>query len=289
MPMLRRDSVPAVLLLALVASCGFFGLHGDDSVMSVACVDGSPSLEPLVAEQLLAGELTVEGPDTLASTCGGEGNADRSYQLVPPQTGTYDVRVQSDFDAVVYVVGEPCDDPSVLECVDASEAGGGESLAIELQAGMTYVVVVDSFTSTEGGSFTLLATLVGGGGDGCAGVDQTLEASLSADRWVAFANGTTNERPDLFATACLGSSGFDDAWRFVPPVPAVYRISLASSETPGSVSVRDASCTEQVCDDGAASAGSPYVPVLETMLTAGAYDLVVSGSPASVRPALLRT
>lgn len=280
MPMPLRDSSLLVLLVALAPACGFFGLHGDPVVASVACVDGRPALESLVAEQTLVGSLSADDPDTIASTCGGEGRSDRAYQLVPPQVGTYDIRLQSDFDAVLYVVTEPCDDPSVLECADESIAGASESLAVELEANVPYVVVVDAFTAADVGSFSLLATWAGGGGDGCAGVEQTLETSLGVDRYVGSISGTTIDRPDLFTTSCSGSTGFDDAWRFVPPVPGVYRITLTTYETPGSVGVRDASCTELVCDDGAASSGSPYSPVLEVMLSAGTYDLVVSGTGA---------
>lgn len=279
MPRYDRDPSLLVLLLAFAPACGFFGLDGDDSVASITCVDGSPSLESLVAEETLAGALVAEDRDTSSSTCGGAGNPDHAYQLVPFLAGTYDIRLQSDFDAVLYVVAEPCDDPSPLECVDGSPAGSSESLSVELEANVPYVVVVDGFTSSSVGSFSLLATRVGGG-DGCAAVDQTLEASLAGDRWTASASGSTLDRPERFSSSCSGTIAGDDAWRFAPPVPGVYRISLTSSESLGVVSVRDESCTELVCSDGAASSGSPYLPTLEAMLSNGPYDIVVSGAGA---------
>lgn len=281
MPMHHRDPFLSVLLLALAPACGFFGLDGDDSVASIPCVDGSPSLESIVAEETLVGALVAEDRDASSSTCGGAGNPDHAYQLVPFLAGTYDIRLQSDFDAVLYVVAEPCDDPSTLACVDDSPVGIGESLTVELEASVPYVVVVDGFTASSVGSFSLLATRVGGGGgDGCAAVDQTLEASLAGDRWTAGVSGSTLDRPELFSSSCSGTIAGDDAWRFAPPVPGVYRISLTSSESLGVVSVRDESCTELVCSDGAASSGSPYLPTLEAMLSTGPYDIVVSGAGA---------
>lgn len=279
MPMHSRDSSFLVLLLALAPACGFFGLDGDDVVASVACVDGSPSLEALVPQETVVGRLSVEDPDTQSSTCGGAGNPDHAYRLLPTISGTYDVWVQSEFDAVLYVVAEPCEDPSVVECVDSGVAGSNELLSVELEANVPYVVVVDAFTASIGGSFSLLVTFVGAGGEGCAGVQQTLETSLGVDRFTGAGSGTTIGRTDPFSSSCGAasgaSSGADDAWRFVPPTPGVYRFSLTSSETPGTLSVRDASCSEIACSDVAASSWT-----LEVMLSTDPYDIVVSGAGA---------
>lgn len=305
----RWSLVSLPLGLVLGAGCGLFGLHGDDALVRIECVDGRPALAALYVGEPREELLSSVELDTLSSSCGGEGNPDLAFQLVPLQSGTYDLRLSSEFDAVLYGVESPCDGPRVGDCVDDNGTFATEVLTVELEAGAPYVVVVDGFGSDSQGMFTLEAVLVavggetdsdGGGETGepadCSSIEQTFQATWTGDRWAGAASGTTQGHVDSFPSTCGGTGRSDDAWRFVPPMGGVYRLSVTYGELQGGVSVRNAECTELVCDDGAALSTNPHMPTMETFLdegvdytlvveATGAYELVVEQLPeASLSP-----
>lgn len=281
----RWSLVSLPLGLVLGAGCGLFGLRGDDSVVQIQCVEGQPVLEFLFVGLRSEGSLSSADPDTLSSSCGGADGPDRAFQIVPSQSGTYDLRLFSDFDAVLYGITDPCGDPREDACVDDIGSNATEVLTVELVAGVPYVVVVDGFTSESQGMFTLEAMLVAEGGDtdsdgetgepmGCDAVEQTIEVIDTAGS----VQGSTWGRSDAFLSMCGAGDALDDAWRFVPPAAGLYQLSLTSYELQGSVSVRDASCSELVCDDGGAAVGSPHMPALELFMSDGEHTIVVSGA-----------
>lgn len=271
----------------LTVGCGFFGLNGDDVVAVVACEDGDPvDALALSLGSPASSYLSDDGDNGLSSSCGGSSSAEKYYRFAPSESGRYRFRVDADFDAVLYVVADGCEDPRVLDCVDGTGTGSSEELDIELQWGESYLVVVDGYTSSSYGSFTLSASQTSGSGEtdsdtstdtsptDCSTVPNPVEADWDGVRWSQVVAGTTLGGEDQFSSACgvLGSS--DEAWIFEAPEEGVYHIEVVTPSFLGSVSVRDPTCTEIACDDqdmlGDASS--------EVQLTTVPHTIVVSSS-----------
>lgn len=134
--------------------CGFDPGPSCDSEGQASPLDAStlPSM-PLVVE----GTLTAQ-PGRNMGSCGGEGD-ELIYSFTPPAAGSYRMVVESTMDTVLYV-RDP--DPSVhsgvcgdeLECNDESAGSSASELTVTLD-GAPVFVVVDNYSASESGDFTL--------------------------------------------------------------------------------------------------------------------------------------
>lgn len=268
----------------LGVGCGLYGLNGDENLVNIECVGEVPTLEELPFESLVRSQISEGSKSELSSRCGGNGNREQTFRFTPPQSGSYELRVLSDFDAVVYVIESPCDGAREAACVDQNGTFTSEVLTVDLIAGEAYAVVVDGYSTVSFGDFTIYATLLSGGSDSdssdsegpsadCSTVVNVLEPSWDGIRWSGTYQGSTLGTSDEFGSACGAASGSDEAWRFTPPEPGVYRATLNANGFQGLVSVRDPGCTEIACSDGGA-ASFPN-PSTEVLLAAGEHTIVV--------------
>jgi hypothetical protein len=74
--------------------------------------------------------------------------------FTPDSDGTYDFYLDAMFDSVLTVISD-CSDV-VNSCLgSADDAGSGESLSLQLQSGNTVYVIVEGYTGTHSGEYTL--------------------------------------------------------------------------------------------------------------------------------------
>ncbi|MBS2028035.1 MAG: hypothetical protein JST54_09050 [Deltaproteobacteria bacterium] len=119
-------------------------------------------------------------PNFNSSQCTGqtESGPDLVYAFTPPESGNWTLTLtpSSSADNVALYVLDSCPTSnSITQCLggkDSAGVGVSEVLNISLNAGTTYDIVVDSYSSTASGGFTLTATGHGGSfSDDCISVD----------------------------------------------------------------------------------------------------------------------
>lgn len=106
-------------------------------------------------ELSLTGASCAAGGSVLWNANTGQAAADHVWSLTAEDAGLYTVSVESDFDALVYVLGD-CHDPAAT-CLDVSDSSNPEVLAVALEAGETVHLVVDGSSkhSVPRGVYTL--------------------------------------------------------------------------------------------------------------------------------------
>ncbi len=92
----------------------------------------------------------------------GGGSMDAVYTFTPTVSGGYNVDLTSTFDAALYIVTDCADIENT--CVQAEESafsGGTENMVVQLDAGVTYFIVVDGYSgsSDKSGPYTLTVDL----------------------------------------------------------------------------------------------------------------------------------
>lgn len=101
---------------------------------------------------------TEDGESRLSSPCGGFGGAEVVFAFTAPNTGTFtfDTNFGSDIDTVIDVRVGDCDASGTLDCTSGTV--NNTSLSLFLQAGITYLVVVDTPDDVSPGAFVLHVT-----------------------------------------------------------------------------------------------------------------------------------
>ncbi|MEZ4459947.1 MAG: EGF domain-containing protein [bacterium] len=107
-------------------------------------------------------------------TSGRGAGSDDAWIFVPQTTATYRIRVQSAFDAVLYVVSDcAAIGTSCLAAEDSgfSSSADTEEMDVVLTAGTTYTIIVDAYSSTGDGAYTIDVGLneCANGTDNCTG------------------------------------------------------------------------------------------------------------------------
>lgn len=118
-----------------------------------------PLDEPVVGD-------TTDGSSfyDLAGFCSWAGGSgpERAFRFVAPSTGTLSLELQepeANFSLFVMQGCGPVTDESYLACSNFSQPGFAESTMVEVTEGDELTIVVDGFTPTQAGPFTLTATL----------------------------------------------------------------------------------------------------------------------------------
>lgn len=98
---------------------------------------------------------TASSSDRLSGSCGSSGGADHAMSWTAPADGTYTFDTNgSSFDTVVHLHDATCAG-SELDCDDDGGTGLQSQTRATLTSGQTIVIVVDGYSSTSSGTFTL--------------------------------------------------------------------------------------------------------------------------------------
>ncbi len=110
----------------------------------------------------------------------GSGTRDMAFSFTPPATGPFTVAVTSASGADVLFAlftGAGCSNATCIGYVDNAVSGGTDTRNFDLVGGTTYTLLVDTWSTSSHGSFTIAVTPVCvpncaagcGGADGCGG------------------------------------------------------------------------------------------------------------------------
>lgn len=212
---------------------------------------------------------TLMETDDFAGTCGGDGAPELGFLFTAPAADTYTFDTHgSQLHTVLYVLDGECGG-SQLACDDDGD-GHQSALAVDLAAGQTVTVVVDSEDAT-GGPFNVRAQQ---GSFVCPLDDlgNTVPQAIASDSSYAF-NGD--------AGSCGGAGGSDAAFLFTAPATAVYSFDTFGSELDTRVYVRNGVCSggEIACGHGGVLApltnGQQVTVVVDTTYAGGPFTLNV--------------
>ncbi|MBT9554899.1 MAG: hypothetical protein IV100_02670, partial [Myxococcales bacterium] len=317
-------------------TCG--SCTGGQSCSGGTCVAAPPNSTCLTAQPLPSTNLpfittgtTAAGGNDLdldpGNTCPGAGGlgiglagADVVYSFTPAAAGDYLFAIDAAFPATVYVV-EDCTNPTAT-CVGAAgdTSPDGEQLVVALKLGVKYSVVIDTFSGTTSGPFTLTinkwpcsavcdnkecgvdgcggscGTCTGGkvcGGSGqcvaAAGNDTCASAASIAAVPYSASGSTGNANHDFFvppdfcpgAPSGDGTGGNDLVWKFTAPQNGKFRATLTPNGFDGLLSVLG-SCSLSALDClGASDVTGTTAEEVEFALAAGeAAWIVVDGATA---------
>lgn len=98
---------------------------------------------------------TTSGASLSSATCGGDG-PEQFWQFTPPTTRTYTIS-STGFDTILYVKSECGSLSSEVTCDDDGQGttGSGSRKSVSLTGGVPVLIVVDGFSSSTFGSYTL--------------------------------------------------------------------------------------------------------------------------------------
>jgi hypothetical protein len=209
----------------------------------------------------------------VAGSCGGSGAPDVVYRLDVPRRARFTAGLEGEEGSHVLIVSRRCGDPG-------SEVACGRSVDEVLGPG-AYFVAADGAAPDALGRFTLQWALhdLGGQAAACASAKVLAEGRAI--------DSTTAGSGDWFAVSCGssdGPSGADKVFKLVlatrrtvrvdvnPAFDAAVSLRRACGDAPGSAS------PELACETG--TDGNRRV-VIERMLDAGAYWVVVDGQSAA--------
>lgn len=129
---------------------------------------GAPTCLPLLCQGATViglgdtlGDSYSFGTNGLSAPCISENSYEQLFSYTPSATGTLGLTLESAYDLGMYVFTDCADVVGTLAstgsgpaCVDAS-FGTTETMSVEVTAGVTYFIAVDSSNASESGEFTL--------------------------------------------------------------------------------------------------------------------------------------
>ena len=236
----------------------------------------------VVGSETSLADSTAGAKDDVTASCAKGTGPDVVYQVMPQTTGTLTIKVQgqSSMNPAVYAWTGACGSGAPAGCVDATGAGGLETVSVPATAGTPVYVAVDS--DGAGGAFALTLSLVASvDGDKCPG--QPIKLDPGSDQTI---NGDTS-----FAKADYVGAAPCDKSNSTPDV--VYSVTATASGTltaklsptgsfDGTLYVRSGTCTTgpQVgCSESAGPAGAETVSFQATADTT--YSVFVDGKTGS--------
>ncbi|WP_437710226.1 DUF4215 domain-containing protein [Sorangium sp. So ce448] len=110
------------------------------------------------AVELVIGENTgntATGPSVFEGSCLGWDAPETIHRFTPPSDGTLTLTLSAETDLGIYLRESCADFGSELACVDADGRGHDETLVIDVTGGEPLFVIVDTYTSLNGGPYTL--------------------------------------------------------------------------------------------------------------------------------------
>jgi hypothetical protein len=134
---------------------GLFDCDDPDCATDNACMECPlTDLGQATGTELIASVPFLES--RLTGSCGGEG-PESSYAWTAPQSGRYSFdTVGGGRDTVLYALAGDCQGEELACNEDVPDLGGGRSaLSLDLVGGESVVVVVDSFSNSDGGASVL--------------------------------------------------------------------------------------------------------------------------------------
>ncbi len=159
---------------------------------------------------------TVGQHHAAASSCGGLGNNDYSYEWIAPETTQYRFDTMgTTFQAVVSVLdGAGCSGPELACDHDASPLGAA-SITADLAAGQVVTIVVDGVSLISEGEFQLGVSAECPVNDLGSTVPQTI-------------SGSTVGASQQFSHPCEGTVAPDEAYLFTAPADGDYLFHTAN-------------------------------------------------------------
>lgn len=221
---------------------------------------------------------------------GGTG-ADVVHSWTAPSTGLFDIRINADFDTVLYVRSSCTDTMNAVCNDDISDENFASQIRLSAVAGTTYFIVVDGFRPASFGEYTVdISPII------CPDVT-TAPASPTG---MAVFTGTTLGAGNQFAGSCGGNTGEDVSFAWTAPSTGRFVIDTQGAMTDAGPRTDTVlyvleSCmvsTSLVCNDdgdeltGNASQvtldavmGTTYVIVVDAFAESSAGPFVVNINP----------
>lgn len=201
---------------------------------------------------------TSNRPNNYGSSGCGSDAGDAVYALTAPATGTLTVEVSGSFDSEISL-STSCGDYD-LACNDDAGSSGTETITVPVVSGTTYYLVIDGYSSSYSGSYSVNATVAEpAANDVCPGEDLTFSGNTAS------VSGSTVNSTHDYAGSCGTAGGYspDLVYHFVAPTSGSYTATLTASSSYDSVLyVRSGTCTggtELDCADDGASGGTETV------------------------------
>lgn len=218
---------------------------------------------------------TAGQPSYFTATCaGGARSSDRVYAVDVPSRSRMRVRMQSTYDAAVYV-RRACQDPNSEVACNDDHRDTRHSMVVTTVDPGRYFVYVDGFSTGNAGDYSLradLAPLTGGNtpADTCASpgaINNGQDVELD-----------TFPASDDMAGSCGGQGAPDVVYRLDVQSRVRFHASLVDSEFQGALYLQTQcgqSSSEVVCSS---SGGAGAATTLDANLQPGTYFLVVDGT-----------
>lgn len=234
------------------------------------------SAAQLVPGQAVTGS-TSGRPSYFTATCaGGARSPDRVYAVDVPSRSRMRVRMQSTYDAAVYVRRD-CQDPnSELACNDDHRDTRHSMVVTTVDPGR-YYVIADGFSTGNAGDFSLRADLAPLTGGNAAADNCGSPGVIAAGQDVEL---DTFPASDDMAGSCGGQGAPDVVYRIDVQNRVRLRARLMDSEFAGALYIQSQcgqSSSEMVCSS---SGGPRAATTLDANLQPGTYFLVVDGTGA---------
>ena len=176
------------------------------------------------------------------------------YSYTPASDGVFRVRLSPvpTFDAALWIMPAPCDG-AAARCGaldDDGSKGAPEELLIAGLAGQTYFIVIDAWSPTEAGGFTL--AIDSPANDACDGAIPVLQKGVALKASTAGAANDYN-RASASSACSRNWPGPDVVFAYVPTTADTFTVSITNVEAGFDVAVL---ATTGGCGDSATCAGS---------------------------------
>jgi hypothetical protein len=199
----------------------------------------------------------------------GSGGEDVMWSFTAPEAGTYEVHtLNSAIDTVVYVL-DSCGG-SILACDDDVSFSDGvyaSGLYVDLEAGETVLIVVDSWDSASSGAYTL-------------SVEKFVPQSCDFDvAGAGLVSGSTAASGDDSSAFCGGAGGHDVSVLWSAPSDGLFAFDTLGTPFDTVLYIQDPACggLQLACNDdfGGAAASTVFVPLFagqEIGIVVDGYD-----------------
>lgn len=255
---------------------------GAGGATPVGACPGEP-LSVAIGNDTAVGATNAPGADDNADRCGGAGAREIVYEVTPMSSGTLTVRVTgvASTDPVLYARTGDCAAGVSLGCVDATGAGGEETLTLEAITATPIWIFVDAKPGAEGMFALSLHLDVGVPGDTCPGnaiaIDPGQTITAGGDTSIAGAQykGTGT---------CAASGTKEIVYGVTPSADGMLTVTL-TPEFDAQLYARSGSCTSSVTSTQLGCSDQPGAGAIETIafavVAATKYSVFADGSTAA--------